>query len=170
MSKVVALIYADINIPPEIYHEVRRLKDEGRFDLVDVVEVEIKDNGKLKFERSMSQPLVGHSEGLFLPALVGLLFFNPQQATNDNVQKTLAEIALDPHFIENLSSEALPRNSILFLYFQGDVSPQSLDQIAQHGGQILELSLTGFQEEKLQRLFHGHGLGESQATLIHHAP
>lgn len=170
MAKVIALIYADVNIPPEIYQEVRHLQGEGRLDLEDIAEVEIKDNGKLKFERSMSQPLVGHSEGLFLPALIGLLFFNPQHAVNDNVRKTLAEIALDPHFTESLSAESSPRNSILFLYLQGDVSDLALNQIAQHGGRILELSLSGFQEDKLQNLFHGHGLGGNPVTIIHPAP
>lgn len=167
MSKLVALIYADVSIPAEIYAVVRHLKEEGRIDLIDVTEVQIKDNGKLKFERAMCRPLVGHSEGIFLPALVGLLFFNPQQSVNDNVHKTMAEISLDPHFIKSISSEVSPGNSILFLYLRDNVSENILSLIARHGGRILQMTLAGFQEEKLEKLFHGHGLGDTQNTVIH---
>jgi len=167
MSKLIALIYADAHIPAEIYEEVRRLQNEGRLDVLDVLEVEIKDNGKLKYEQAMSRPLVGHAEGLFLPALVGLLFFNPQQAVNDNVQKTMADISLDKNFIQALTAGALPRNSVLFLYLQNDTNEQTLNRISQHGGQLLQMSLSGSQEEKLEKLFHGHHLGDSQVTLIH---
>ena len=128
-------------VSSKIYEEVRHLKDEGRIDLIDVTEVQIKDNGKLKFERAMSLPLVGHSEGVFLQALVGLLFFNPQQSVNDNVNKTMAEISLDPHFIKSISSEVSPRNSILFLYLRDNVSENILSLIARHGGRILQMTL-----------------------------
>lgn len=166
MSKIIALVYADKSIPAEIYEEVRHLQSEGRLDLIDVTEVEIKDNGKLKFERSMSLPLVGHSEGTFLPSLIGLLFFNPQTSVNDTVKKTLAEIALDPGFVRSIATEVSPRNSIMFLYLQDDVSLGTLNLISQHGGRILQMSLSGFQEERLERLFRGHHF-DHQETILH---
>lgn len=166
MSKLIALAYADKKIPAEIYEEVRRLQDEGRLDLIDVTEVEIKDNGKLKFERAMSLPLVGHSEGTFLPSLVGLLFFNPQNPVNDVVRRTLAEISMDPNFVRSISTEIAPRNSVLFLYLHGDVRPGTMNLISQHGGRILQMSLSGFQEERLEKLFRGHYF-EPQETILH---
>ncbi|WP_413290521.1 DUF1269 domain-containing protein [Bdellovibrio sp. HCB337] len=166
MSKIIALVYADKSIPAEIYEEVRHLQSEGRLELIDVTEVEIKDNGKLKFERSMSSPIVGHTEGTFLPSLVGLLFFNPQHSVNDAVKKTLAEIAFDPNFVNSIATEVSPRNSVMFLYTQDDVSQGTLGLISQHGGRILQMSLSGFQEERLERLFRGHHF-EHQETTMH---
>lgn len=166
MSKLIALIYADTNIPAEIYEEVRHLQSEGRLDLLDITEVEIKDNGKLKFERSMSLPIAGHTQGTFLPALIGLLFFNPQTSINDTVKKTLAEISLDPNFVHSIATEVSPRNSIMFLYLQDDVSPGTLSLIAQHGGRVLQMSLSGFQVERLESLFRGHHF-DHQETILH---
>jgi len=167
MSKLIALIYADASIPAEIYEQVHELQSDGHLDLIDITEVEIKDNGKLKFERAMSLPLVGHSEGTFLPSLVGILFFNPQQPVNDNVHRTLAEISLNPQFVKDILEKSSPRNSILFLYVQNDVSPHTLARITQHGGTLLQLPLSGAQVERLQNLFRGHHWTDSQETILH---
>lgn len=168
MSQVVALIYADINIPAEIYSEVRQLRSEGRIDLVDVTEVEIKDNGKLKFERAMSVPLVGKSDGLFLPAFVGLLFFGPKHTTRERVQRILNELSLSRSFAQRIVEESQPRNSVLFLYLKSNASPQTLARISQHGGALLQMPLSTLQEENLIQLFHGGGanFGDADQTIL----
>ena len=167
MSRLVALIYPDVSIPAETYGEINRLQVEGRLDVMDLTEVEIKQNGKLRFERAMTLPMVGHSEGLFLPALVGILFFNPQHTGNDNVQRTLADISLDQTFMKNLEANISPRYSILFLYLRDDVSPHALKLISQHGVKMLQLSLSSYQESKLEQLFRGHSLGDRESTVVH---
>jgi uncharacterized membrane protein len=165
MSKVIALIYADTKIPAEIYAEVHRLQSQGGIDLMDVTEVEVKDNGKLKFENAMTLPLTGSSSGLFLSAFVGLIFFHPHHMVNERVQKTLQEVSLDQNFIRVLTTEVPSRNSVLFLYVRNQNTSQVIAAMTQHGGRTVEISLSGGQEEKLRRLFHGQALPDSQHTM-----
>ncbi|HEY8270915.1 MAG TPA: DUF1269 domain-containing protein [Pseudobdellovibrionaceae bacterium] len=165
MSKVIALIYADKKIPAEIYAEAQRLQSQGRIDLIDVTEITVKDNGKIKFEQGMTLPLIGCSSGLFLPAFVGLIFFHPHYMANDNVQKMLQDISLDQNFIRVLSREVLPRNSVLFLYLRNQNTSQIAAAMTRHGGRVAEISLMAGQEEKLHRLFRGKPLPDPQHTM-----
>jgi uncharacterized membrane protein len=166
MSKIVALIYPDTSIPAETYAEVRRLQHAGGVDLIDVTEVEVKANGKLKFENAMTIPLVGSASGLFLPAFVGLIFFHPQPQANDKVQKTLQEISLNQNFIRVLSTEVFPRNSVLFLYLRNENTSLVTAAMLQYGGRTVDVSLSSGQEEKLNRLFRGQPWPDPQYMTI----
>ncbi|MGZ3745600.1 MAG: DUF1269 domain-containing protein [Pseudobdellovibrionaceae bacterium] len=166
MSKIIALIYANPRISPEIYTEVQHLQTQGRIDLIDVTEVVVKDNGKIKLEQAMTFPLIGSSPGIFLPAFVGLIFFHPHFVTNENVQKILQEISLDQNFISVLRTEVSPRNSVLFLYLRSQNTRQLTAAMTQHGGKPIEISLLREQEEKLHSLFRGRSLPDPQYTLL----
>ena len=155
MSKVIALIYAEKDIPVQTYSEIHDLQKEGLLNLVDACEVEIKDNGKLKFERGSTSIVSGWSDGFFLPAFVGLLFFHPQHQVNDHVQKTLEEIALDKNFLRALHEVVSPRNSVLFLLVDGEPEKKAMSRISEHGGTLLEMTLSPGQLEKLQNIFRG---------------
>ncbi|MBS1972367.1 MAG: DUF1269 domain-containing protein [Bdellovibrionales bacterium] len=165
MSKVIALIYADTQIPAEIYAEVRRMKNAGLVDLIDLTEVEVKDNGKIKFEQAMTVPLVGSTSGLFLPALIGIIFFHPQHPVNDTVQRTLQEISLDQNFISTMTTEVSPRNSVLFLHVRNNNTAPLIKAMTEHGGRAVEMSITGGQEDKLRHLFKGQALPDPQYTM-----
>jgi len=165
MSKIVALIYTDTSIPAEIYAEVHRLQKTGSLDLIDVTEVEVKDNGKLKFEQAMTIPLVGSSNGLFLPAFIGLIFFHPHHIVNDKVQKTLQEISLDQNFISVMATEVAPKNSVLFLYVRNSRTDTVIKAMTEHGGRAVEMTLSGEQEDKLRHLFRGQTLPDPQYTM-----
>lgn len=165
MSKIIAYLYADASIPAEVYNEVHRLQVIGALDLIDVTEVEVKDNGKLKFETAMTVPLVGSSSGLFLPALVGLIFFHPHHMVNDKVQSALKEIALDQNFLSFMQTEVAPRNSILFLQIRGNRTDQVEKAMQEHGGRTIEMELTDEQEDKLRHLFKGQNLPDPQYTM-----
>ncbi len=165
MSKVIALIYADTQIPAEIYTEVHRLKNAGFVDLIDITEVEVKDNGKIKFEQAMTVPLVGSTGGLFLPALIGIIFFHPRHLVNDTVQRTLQEISLDQNFIGTMTTDISPRNSVLFLYVRNSNTAPLIRAMTEHGGRAVEMSISAGQEDKLRHLFKGQALPDSQYTM-----
>ena len=165
MSKVIALIYADTKIPSEIYAEVHRLQSAGSLDLIDVTEVEVKDNGKLKFEQAMTVPLVGSSNGLFLPVFIGLIFFHPHHMVNDKVQRALQDISLDQNFISVMTTEVAPRNSVLFLHVRNQRTDSVIRALTEHGGRAVEINLTSLQEDKLRYLFRGQALPDPQYTM-----
>lgn len=165
MSKVVALIYADTKIPAEIYSEVHRLKNTGGLDLIDITEVEVKDNGKIKFEQAMTVPLVGSANGLFLPAFIGIIFFHPHHMVNDKVQRTLQEISLDQNFLSVMANEVAPRNSVLFLHVRNSRTEPLIRAMTEHGGRAIEMSLSSEQEDKLRHLFKGQQLPDPQYTM-----
>lgn len=165
MTKIVALIYADSRIPAEIYSEVHRMQSAGALDLIDVTEVEIKDNGKLKFEQDMAIPLLGSSNGLFLPAFIGLIFFHPHHMANARVQDALQDISLDPQFISVMTREVAPRNSILFLHVRNQRTEPVIRAMTEHGGRAVEITLTDRQEDMLRRLFKGQSLPDPQFSL-----
>lgn len=165
MSKIIALIYADTKIPAEIYTEVRRQQNAGALDLIDVTEVEVKDNGKLKFEQAMTVPLVGSSNGLFLPAFIGLIFFHPHHMVNDKVQRVLQDISLDQNFISVMTTEVAPRNSVLFLHVRNQRTDSVIKAMTEHGGRAVEMNLSAAQEDKLRYLFRGQVLPDPQYTM-----
>jgi len=165
MSKIIALIYADTRIPAEIYAEVHRLKASGALDLIDVTEIEVKDNGKIKFEQAMTVPLIGGSSGLFLPAFIGIIFFHPQRLVNDKVQKILQEISLDQNFLNVMEREVAPRNSILFLHIRNSRTEPLIKAMTEHGGRAVEMNLSNEQEDKLYHLFKGQPLPDPQYTM-----
>lgn len=152
MSKVVALIFTDPQVPVDAYAEVQSLQNRGAIGLMDIAEVEVKDNGKLKFEHGMVLPIMGREQGLFLPAFIGLIFFHSSQQGSHRVQRSLLDISLDSDFIRGLQEEAQPRRSVLFLHLRGE----SLKLRSE--ARRLEVSLSLLQEEKLRRLFHGQTL------------
>lgn len=165
MSKIVAAIQGRAQIPAEMYAEIQRLQSRGKIDLIDVTEIAIKDNGKIKFENAMTFPLLGSAPGHFLSAFVGLIFFHPHYMVNDRVQKVLQEISLDQNFISTLTSEALSRNSVLFLYLRNQNTSPLVSAMTQYGGRVVEMSLLGGQEEKLKRLFRGKSLPDPEYHL-----
>lgn len=165
MSKIIAYIYAEPSVPAEVYSEVHRLQNKGWLDLLDVTEVEVRDNGKLKFEQAMTIPLLGSSSGLFLPALIGLIFFQNHRVANEQVQKALNEINLDQNFMTVLETEVAPRNSILFLHVGNERTDVLLRAMTEHGGRAVAMSLSARQEEMLQRLFKGQSLRDPQFSM-----
>lgn len=152
-STIIALVFTKTEISNQIYEGIHRLHNDGAIEVLDVCEFDIKDNGKIRFERAMTLPLIGATDGLFLEALVGLLFFHAPHS--HTVERTIAELELDLNFIESLTQKALPGSSALFIHVKNSPDLSELQNLAEDSQQLFSMTLTPEQQAKLEILFHG---------------
>jgi uncharacterized membrane protein len=165
MSKVIALIHPEKPIPQKIYDEVELLKDQEVLELLDICEVEVKANGKIRFEESRQDPSSGGKHALFLPAFVGLIFFHSDRALHEPVRKILAALKLDTDFVKVVTTEVSAQDAILFLLLRQADGEKVISSLSRYGGHGVELSLSDAQEESLRSLFRGQENRASESPL-----
>jgi uncharacterized membrane protein len=160
-SKLYAFVFSDSQVPADVYEQIHRWHNQGTIDVQDVSEFEIKENGKIKFERAMTLPLLGATDGYFLEALVGLIFF--QAPHSKNVERAIAELRLDKAFIQGLLESAVPGATLLFLRVDAASDESVLRNLAAGATGFFKMSLAPEQESKLELLFHGKQNPEYEA-------
>jgi uncharacterized membrane protein len=104
---------------------------------------------------------LGATDGYFLEALVGLIFF--QAPHSKNVERAIAELRLDKAFIQGLLESAVPGATLLFLRVDAASDESVLRNLAAGATGFFKMSLAPEQESKLELLFHGKQNPEYEA-------
>lgn len=152
-SSIFAFVFSKGGVSEGFYEDIHRLHNDGSIEVLDVSEFDIKENGKIKFERAMTLPLIGAADGFFLEAFVGLVFFHAHDSSN--VLRAIHEIKLDENFIRDLIAKGQPGSSVLFVHVKEDPDLSVFDGLISDSVQGLKIRLSREQESKLEILFHG---------------
>ena len=153
MAKVIALIHPKRDTIDLALQQIPLLQMDQAIVLRDICLVEVKPQSKIRFEQRLSSSLVEASDGKFLPAYVGLLFFPVQKRISQTVFKTLDRLTVDPEFVEELRRSALPGKHVLFLMCEDGDTSQAHELLKGFGGRLLETGLTTTEETEFHRAF-----------------
>jgi uncharacterized membrane protein len=155
MSEILALIRSESDL--RVDFAALQLKED--LHLIDACQIGIKENKKIKFH---PLELLIHdraSDGLLLPALVGLLFFRSQHHGADRVESILEGLRLNEDFVKQLRYECLPGDSVLFLMVEDEDAQRIrrlLENLINHeGGRVVRTGLSEECEQQLRKLFSG---------------
>lgn len=152
-STIIAFLFSHAELSSEIYEGIHRLHNDGGLQVKDVCEFEVKENGKLKFERAMLLPLLGSGDEIFLEAFAGLLYFHAPHS--ETVKRAIEEMNLDLNFVESIREASAPGTSVLFVRAEGRVEEKAVQKLGLRADRVLMMSLSQEQESKLEILFHG---------------
>lgn len=162
MSNLVVVAYPDEYRAAEVMATLRRLNNEYLIDLDDACYVTKDARGKLKLHQNTSLTGAGAAWGGMWGMLIGLLFFVPFLgfaigAGLGALSGKLSDYGIDDEFAKRLTSTLQPNSSAIFMLVRKATPDKVVPILAQYGGTILQTSLPGETEQKLQEALNKGG-------------
>ena len=160
MSDLVAIAYDDVAAAQGTTETLAKLAKEQNIALDDVVIVEHKQDGKVKLHQSAHLAALGAAGGAVWGGLIGLLFLQPLLgmavgAASGAAGGALTDTGVDDSFMKELGQKLPPGGAALFVLFSKVTPDKVLPEIAEHGGHVLQTSLSSEQEEALEAALEG---------------
>jgi uncharacterized membrane protein len=155
MSKLIAIVYPEMDTAKEAVAQMREMEKEELLELDDLVYVTRSLDGKVKLHQSESTTGSGAVGGAFWGMLIGLLFFAPFLgaaigAGGGALAGSLTDLGIDDNFIKTLGDKMQPGSSAIFMLVRRATVDKTLPQLAKFGGEVIHTSLPQDREAKLQ--------------------
>ena len=155
MSTLVAIAYPDAATAEQVRAELVGATKEHLITLEDAVVVEHRPDGKIKLHQGMSLTGAGAAGGALWGGLIGLLFLAPLfgmaiGAASGAAAGKFADVGVDDSFMKTLAAKLPPGGAALIALGSSSGTGKVLDRVAQHGGEVIQTSLSTDDEERLQ--------------------
>ena len=165
MSTLVAIAYPDMATAEQVRAELVQATKEHLITLEDAVVVEHRPDGKIKLHQGMSLTAAGGASGALWGGLIGLLFLAPLVgmaigAASGALGGKMSDVGVDDQFMKTLGAKLGPGGAALIVLGSTGGTGKVLDRIKQYGGDVIQTSLSGDEEERLKA-----ALGEPAATV-----
>jgi uncharacterized membrane protein len=161
VSDLVVIAYEDIHKAEEVRITLAKLQHEYLIDLEDAVVVTKDASGKVKLHQAVDLTAVGALQGGMLGALLGLVLLNPifgmvLGGAAGALSGKMSDLGIDDNFIKELSETLKPNTSALFILVKKVTLDKVLPRLEGTGGKVLQTSLAGVDEQKLQAVLDSH--------------
>jgi uncharacterized membrane protein len=172
-SKLVAIVYPDMNRAEDVYETLKMLQGEYLIDLEDVSYVVKDAKGKMKLHQSVNLTGEGAAGGTIWGMLIGMLFFAPFAgaligAGTGALAGAMSDYGIDDKFAKSLGKEMTPNSSAIFMLVRSATTDKVVPEISKFGGKILKTSLAEDAEMRLQKALE-KGNREQMRTMQAHA-
>lgn len=161
MSDLVVIAYDDVHKAEEVRITLAKLQHEYLIDLEDAVVVTKDETGKIKLHQAVDLTAVGALQGSMLGGLLGLVLLNPifgmvLGGAAGALSGKMSDLGIDDNFIKELSETLQPNTSALFILVKKVTIDKVLPRLEGTGGKIIQTSLAGVDEKKLQAALDSH--------------
>lgn len=157
MSILIVVGYEDIHKAEEVRVQLWKMQLEYLLDMEDAVVVTKDDKGKVKLHQAHNLAVAGAANGGFWGILIGTLFLNPLLglavgASAGAISGSVADIGINDEFMKKMGSTLAPSSSALFVLLRHalEAPEKVLEELKGSGGTVIQTSLSGEDEEKLQ--------------------
>lgn len=155
MSDLIAIAYEDLDHATQVSRTIGELQKSHVVELVDSVIVERRDNGKIKLHQSRPLATMGAASGALWGGLIGLLFMVPLLGVAIGgaagaAGGALSDYGIEDDFMREIGERLQPGNAALFLLVAKSTPDKLIPKLAQHGGHVMQTSLSDEAEEHLR--------------------
>jgi uncharacterized membrane protein len=155
MSDLIAVAYDDRETAERVRDELARMTREHVIEIADAVVVTRDEKGKVKLHQTVNPAGAGAAGGALWGGLIGLIFLAPLLgaavgAAVGGATGALTDLGVDDNFMRELG-RGLPEGGAALIVLVRKVTPDKvLPRISEHGGRVIQSSLSAEAEEKLQ--------------------
>ncbi|MGZ5397895.1 MAG: DUF1269 domain-containing protein [Mycobacterium sp.] len=160
MSDLVTIGYPDAATARQVLHALDRLQMESAIDVQDAVIVEQRPDGTVGVQPWIHQAALETAASALVGGLIGTLLFAPLLgvalgATAGATRAALVDLGIPDDFIQQLG-HSLPAGGVAIILLADVIQPETvLTTLAQHGGRVVQSSLTTEGEQRLRRAVQG---------------
>lgn len=156
MSKLIAIVYPDMNTAKDAFSTLKQLQKEYIVNLEDAAYITKDKHNKINLQQSMGTTGAGASGGAIWGALIGLLFLAPVAGaiiggSIGALAGKASDYGIDDKFMKELANEMKPGSSALFMLGDSQAPDKLKEVMAQYGGTIITSSLPKDAQEKIQK-------------------
>jgi uncharacterized membrane protein len=154
MSDLIAIAHKDVATAQQVVADAMKLMKEHNLVLDDLVIVEAKEDGKVKLHQPSAAGR-GALGGAAWGGLIGLIFFMPLfgmalGAATGAAAGASTDLGVDDNFMKELGSKMTPGSAAVFALVRSSNPDKVRPVLAQHGGTIIQSSLSNEAEAELQ--------------------
>ncbi len=161
MANLVAIAYDDLDQAKQTMDTIGTLVKEHSLTLEDAVIVEHRAGGKMKLHQP-SLAGVGAASGALWGGLIGLIFLMPLfgmaiGAASGAAAGAMSDYGIDDDFMKELGDKLPEGGAAIFVLVKESTRDKVVPEIAKHGGQVVQSSLSNEQEAALQEALDNRG-------------
>ncbi|MFJ6988010.1 MULTISPECIES: DUF1269 domain-containing protein [unclassified Streptomyces] len=155
MSNLFVVAYDDLATANQVRAKLFELSKQHLVELEDAVVVERREDGHIKLHQAVNHTAVGAAGGAVWGGVIGLLFLAPLLgaavgAAAGAAGGSLTDTGINDSFMKDLSQNLRPGAAALFVLVKHAAGDKVVPQIASFGGQLVQTSLSGAEEEQLR--------------------
>ncbi|HET6548100.1 MAG TPA: DUF1269 domain-containing protein [Solirubrobacter sp.] len=155
MSTLIAIAYPDRDTAERVRGELVQATKEHLLRLDDAVVVVHGPDGKIKLHQAMSPSGAGAAGGALWGGLIGLLFLAPLfgmaiGAATGGLAGKMADVGVNDNFMKELGAKLPPGGAALIALGEAGARDKLLDRVKSYGGDVIQTSLSGEDEERLR--------------------
>jgi uncharacterized membrane protein len=160
VSDLVTIGYPDAATARQVLHALDRLQVESAIDVQDAVIVERLPDGQVDVHPWIHQAVLETAASALFGGLIGTLLLAPLLgvalgAAAGATRAALQDLGIPDDFIEQLG-RSLPAGGVAIILLADVTQPETvLATLAQHGGRVVQSSLTTEAEQRLRRAVQG---------------
>ena len=164
MSDLIAVAYPDRETADQVRKELFALSKEHVIALDDAVVISRDEKGKVKLHQTLNPAGAGAAGGALWGGLIGLIFLAPLLgaaigAAAGGAAGAVTDLGVDDKFMKELGAKLPEDGAALIVLVRESTPDKVLPRISQHGGHVIQTSLSTEAEERLR-----HALGDDAAT------
>jgi uncharacterized membrane protein len=155
MSDLIAVAYPDRTTAENVRNELGRLTREHVIEIEDAVVATREADGRVKLHQAVNPAGAGAAGGALWGGLIGLIFLAPLLgaaigAGLGAASGALTDLGIEDNLMRDLGQN-LPEGGAALIVLVRQVTPDKvIPRISQHGGKVLQSSLSNEAEERLQ--------------------
>lgn len=154
MSDLIAIAHKDVATAQQAVADAMQLVKEHNLELDDIVIVEAQEGGKVKLHQPSAAGR-GAVGGALWGGLIGMLFFVPLfgmalGAATGAAAGAATDLGVDDNFMKELGAKMAPGTAAVFAIVRHSNPDKVRPVLAQHGGTIIQSSLSNEREAELQ--------------------
>jgi uncharacterized membrane protein len=155
MSTLVAIAYPDVATAEQVRQELIQATKEHVVRLEDAVVVEHGPDGKIKLHQAMGTTGAGAAGGALWGGLIGLIFLAPLLgmavgAATGAIGGKMTDVGVNDNFMKELGAKLPAGGAALIALGSTDARDKLVERVRPYGGDILQTSLSGEEEERLR--------------------
>jgi uncharacterized membrane protein len=155
MSTLIAIAYPDRDTAERVRGELVQATKEHLLRLDDAVVVVHGPDGKIKLHQAMSPSGAGAAGGALWGGLIGLLFLAPLfgmaiGAATGALAGKMADVGVNDNFMKELGAKLPPGGAALIALGEAGARDKLLERVRSYGGDVIQTSLSGEDEERLR--------------------
>jgi len=155
MSTLIAIAYPDAETAERVRAELVQATKEHLVDLQDAVVVEHQPDGKIKLHQAINTTGAGAAGGALWGGLIGLLFLVPVfgiaiGAASGALAGKLTDTGVNDDLLKQLGAKLEGGGAALIALGRSDAPDKVLERLKPYGGEVIQTSLSGEQEERLR--------------------
>jgi uncharacterized membrane protein len=160
MSDLIAVAYPDKETAETVRQTLARLTAEHVIELADAVVVTREQDGRVKLHQAHRPAAAGAAGGALWGGVIGLLFLAPLfgmaiGAAAGGAAGAATDVGVDDGFMKSLGDELTPGSAALVVLVTRSTPDKVLPQIQQHGGTVMQTSLSEEGEARLREALEG---------------